>query len=63
MKGNAYDIKTRHDYGGSGNPRSHETNRTTHRIVKHREYKRRHTNPHSQPKVSGNSNEIRNIIR
>ena len=36
--------KTRHDDGGSGNPRFHAKMRTTHRFVKIREYKKRHTN-------------------
>ena len=31
--------KTRHDDSGNGNPRFHETIRTTHRLVKNREYK------------------------
>ena len=30
----------RHDDGGNGNPRFHDTIRTTHRFVKHREYKK-----------------------
>ena len=32
--------KTRHDDGGSGNRSFHEQNRTTHRFVKNREYKK-----------------------
>ena len=32
--------EARHDDGGIGNPRFHETIRTTHRLEKHREYKK-----------------------
>ena len=32
--------KTQHDDGGNGNPRFHETTRTTHRFVKNLEHKK-----------------------
>ena len=38
--------KTRHDDGGNGNPRFHETIRTTHRFVKNREYKKTYKSKH-----------------